>query len=220
MLLRLSCVNKDQVALGYGLKLRQLQVVKKELLSAFMPQFKTRQQQEALNKEFEEKRMCGDLLFEKEGRRGPLDSDKTLDTGQLNRTPTVLELNAKKAFVVETDDDERLEIVGSDLSADVASNLWLQRKDLLQTMHTQSVKRALRLLEVAISHGGVQCLIASNFEKKGMGEPGEWHAQVVYMYVDWNKVLWLRNLKNMQLSDVMTSLPFSPPPQDRIPVQV
>ena len=52
-------------------------------------------------------------------------------------------------------------------------------------------------------------MIATNFEKKGMGEPGEWHAQVVYMYVDWNKVLWLRNLKNMQLSDVMTSLPFS-----------
>ena len=203
MLLSVSCVNQEQVMNGYGLKLRELQAVSKDVLSGFVSQFKTKEQLQDMNKQFEEQKKAREI----DKQTGPL--DKTLDTNMINRTPTLLQLDSKKAFVVATGDSEQLEIIASGLPSDAASNLWLPKQELLRSLCTKSLKRALRLIEIAISHGGVQCLVYTQFERKAMGEPGEVNARVVYLHVDWNKVLWLDKLKVTKLADIPTTLPCS-----------
>ena len=215
MILRLTGVNKDAAEKGYGLKIKQMQVLPQEVLAHYMPYFcKQVSELIAVNEPFqfaEQGGEPGDEGEEGQDKMMPESKNaclrKVVDVKMVKRTPLCLKLNAS-AYVWEGEDgNDRLEIIESGLPSEIGDTLMLPSKVLLECMHTNTVDRALRLFEVCIAHNAVDVLVAPTFDKTVMGQRPQ--PQVYHIRVDWNQALWLSHLKASCMGDIATSLPFN-----------
>ena len=192
MILRVSTVNKDQSNLGYGLKLRQIQMIRPEIMGGFMSGFKSQIQDLTLHCEAAEE--IGPLM-------------KTVSS-MAKRSPLLLSVKTS-AFVVPDVCERVYEIVDAGLPLNMNSQVFINESMLLNNLHTNNIDRALRLLEVCIGHGAVQCILTPHYVKTPMGQMNDAPTMFVgHMEIDWNTVLWLSTLKITKITDFPTTLPF------------
>ena len=225
VLLRLTGVNTDQAEKGYGLKIRQMQVLPRGLLANFVDCFNTtltaiynaNQKFAIESKEIQEARDMGveTVMTPNYCIR------EVISTTQLHRCPAKLTLDTN-AFIFQDEmpsdkedkpvasgdvnNENMLEIVDSGLFVEMGSTLLVSPQVLLDAVNSTNLEKAIRLLEVCIAHGAVSCIVATKPGKTAMGQKQD-TAIVYYMHVDWNEALWLNKIKVSKIGDVLTEFP-------------
>ena len=225
VLLRLTGVNTDQAEKGYGLKIRQIQVLPRALMANFIDCFNTtltaiynaNQKFTLENKEIQEARDMGveTVMTPNYCIR------EVISTTQLHRCPVRLTLDnnafifqdevlsakdEKEALTGDENYEHMLEIVDSGLFVEMGTTLLVSAQVLMDAVKATNLEKAIRLLEVCIAHGAVTCVVATKQGKTAMGQKQD-TAIVYYMHVDWNEALWLNKIKLNKIGDVLTEFP-------------
>ncbi len=231
VLLRLTGVNTDQAEKGFGLKIRQIQVLPRAFLANFLDCFNS-----TLTAVYNANQVFANESKEiQAAREMGVETVMTpnycirevISTTQLHRCPVHLKLESN-AFIFQDEkssdkqaasdnvdivnmnsmnnDENMLEIVDSGLLVEMGTTLQISAQVLMDAVNTTNLEKAIRLLEVCIAHGAVTCLVATKAGKTAMGQKQD-TAVVYYMHVDWNEALWLNRIKMSKIADVVTEFP-------------
>ena len=223
VLLRLTGVNTDQAEKGFGLKIRQMQVLPQAFLANFLDCFNRTltavyNANNVFANESKELQAARDMGVETVMTTNYCIRE-VISTHHFHRCPVRLTLE-HNAFIFQDDkssdkeaasddfnsNEKMLEIVDSGLLVEMGSTLQVSEQVLMDAVNTTNLEKAIRLLEVCIAHGAVSCVVATKPGKTAMGQKQD-TAMVYYLHVDWNEALWLNRIKMSKIGDVLTEFP-------------
>ena len=227
VLLRLTGVNADQAEKGFGLKIRQMQVLPRAFLGNFLDSFHStltaiHNANQVFANESKELEAAREMGIETVMTPNYCIRE-VVSTHTYHRYPVHLKLD-NNAFIFQDEtggdkqaasdgvnignDENMLEIVDSGLLIEMGTTLQVSAPVLMSAVNTTNLEKAIRLLEVCIAHGAVSCIVATKAGKTAMGQKQD-TALVYYMHVDWNEALWLNRIKMSKIGDVITEFPNS-----------
>ena len=185
VLLQLSGTNDEQAMKGNGLKLRRVLPVAQEIMNDFSESFfQSKEELQALQTEM------ADLV--------PLRSV----TKPMQGCPMLCKVQ-EVAFVYREQETGMMEIIDSGMDQSVGKKLLLSEKMLLNSMNSEDVNRALRMLSVAIAHNAVKCIFVQNKSEGGVSDT----CNIIHIHVDMAEALWLNLLQKTRVIDCPTTLP-------------
>jgi len=110
---------------------------------------------------------------------------------------------SKSAFAYH--DEAVVELHESGVDRELGSKLLVSTEAVLKALHSSDIGRALRMLNVALGHGAVTCLVVPS-KTVATSEACE----VVHLHVDLAEAMWLHALQRGRAVEYPTELPASP----------
>ena len=184
VLLQLSSTNGEQAGKGNGLKLRRVVPLAGAALSSFHGQF------------FSSKAELEKAQAAAAGVRALSSMAKPMGGAPL------LCRVSKNAFAYHDEAAAVVELHESGVDRELGSKLLVPAAAVLQALHSSDMGRALRMLNVALGHGAVTCLVVASKASEA--------CEVVHLHVDLAEAMWLHALQRGKAVEYPTELPASP----------
>ena len=183
VLLQLSGANCEQAAKGSGLKLRRVIPLPAGMLGSFLPHF-----------------FCSKAELEQAQTTAGAIKALSATAKVVGGCPISCRVN-REAFTFHDKEASVVEVHDSGVDHELGSRLLIQSQMLLTAVHSTDISRAVLILNVALGHGAVTCLVVKSKESEA--------AEVVYLHVDLAEAMWLHVLQKSRSVDFPTKLPVS-----------
>ena len=181
VMLQLSSTNHEQAGKGNGLKLRRVVPLARTVLSTFRDEF-----------------FASKMELEQAQARAAAIKALSATAKHMSGCPVLCRVS-HTAFAFH--DAEVVELIESGVDPELGSKLLIPVAMLLEAMHSADVSRALRMLNVALGHGAVSCLVVASKTSEA--------ATVVHLHVDLAEAMWLHTLQKSKVVDFPTELPVT-----------
>lgn len=179
VMLHISGSNSDQTVAGNGIKLRRIVAVGKHAISTFSSYLPTSK------KAFYDAQNAAASVL-------PLKKVLYRPTQALVRVAL-----DKNAFVEDIGDWIQILEAGMDIIPALGKKLVIDKAILLSTMNSADIKRATRMLTVALGSGAVSAVVLESNERKNVTE-----AVIQHLIIDVNQLLWLNKLESSRQHDI------------------
>lgn len=181
VLLQLSSTNCEQAAKGNGLKLRRVIPLPGGVLSSFRGNF------------FASKAELEQAQAKAAGTKALSAMAKSMAG-----CPVLCKVS-KNAFAYHDEAGTAVELLESGVDREFGSRLLIPAAMVKEAMHSADISRAVRMLNVALGHGAVTCLVVASKESEA--------CEVVHLHVDLAEGMWLHALQRGKIVDYPTELP-------------
>lgn len=181
VLLQLSSTNCEQAAKGNGLKLRRAIALASGVLSSFLGSF-----------------FASKAELELAQARAAATKALSAMAKPVAGCPVLCRVS-KNAFTYHDEAGSVVELLESGVDREFGSKLLVPVAMLKEALHSVDVSRALRMLNVALGHGAVTCLVVASRESEA--------CEVVHLHVDLAEAMWLHALQRSKTVDYPTELP-------------
>jgi hypothetical protein len=147
VMLQLSSTNHEQAGKGNGLKLRRVVPLARTVLSTFRDEF-----------------FASKMELEQAQARAAAIKALSATAKHMSGCPVLCRVS-HTAFAFH--DADVVELIESGVDPELGSKLLIPVAMLLEAMHSADVSHALRMLNVALGHGAVSCLVVASEDERG-----------------------------------------------------
>jgi hypothetical protein len=152
VLLQLSGANCEQADKGIGLKLRRVIPLPGGMLGSFLPHF-----------------FCSKAELEQAQTLAGAIKALSATAKVVGGCPISCRVQ-REAFTFHEKETSVVEVHNSGVDLELGSKLLIQSQMLLNAVHTADISRAVRMLNVALGHGAVTCLVVKSKESEALAD--------------------------------------------------